>query len=218
MTFHPDLQLEESLRASLTTANGARCVAPLDAANAALSDMQELVAVVAREDRDGALRLAERTIANLDTLLHDYGIELGEVLPRKRCTDCLSDVVDYRMLAGDGGKREVVCVSCAIGRSAEAREHARADASGVLARVAQVVKARGATYGDPSASFARVAALWTPILEPTCAITPAKVALCMIALKVARLIESPTHRDSWDDVAGYADCGDRVSSPTCEGK
>ena len=34
--------------------------------------------------------------------------------------------------------------------------------------------------------------------------TPAQVALCLIDLKLARLVRDPTHLDSIVDVAGYA--------------
>lgn len=181
--------------------------APIDVAAEALEHMQELVAFVARDDRDGAMQRAERATSSLELLLRDYGVELAEVLPRKRCADCRSHVVDFRMTPRPDGRREPVCVSCSISRTAEARE--RPTDEGVLARAASIVRDRGTTYGDPSSTFARVASLWTTILGS--AVSAPQVALCMIALKVARLSEAPAHRDSWDDVAGYADCGEQVS-------
>jgi len=38
-------------------------------------------------------------------------------------------------------------------------------------------------------------------------VTPVDVAIMSALIKVARLIESPGHRDSWLDLAGYAACG-----------
>jgi hypothetical protein len=37
------------------------------------------------------------------------------------------------------------------------------------------------------------------------------VAILMALMKVARLIESPGHEDSWTDLAGYAACGARCA-------
>jgi hypothetical protein len=37
-------------------------------------------------------------------------------------------------------------------------------------------------------------------------VSPAQVALCLIDLKLARLIRDPKHLDSQVDVAGYAAC------------
>ena len=61
---------------------------------------------------------------------------------------------------------------------------------------------RRATYGDPAASMAMVAARWSVTLGHR--VTPAEVMLCMIDLKLARLAHDPTHRDSIVDIIGYA--------------
>ena len=42
-------------------------------------------------------------------------------------------------------------------------------------------------------------------------ILPETVALMMALLKVARLIKSPEHLDSWVDLAGYAACGGEIA-------
>lgn len=68
---------------------------------------------------------------------------------------------------------------------------------------------RARDYGDARDNFGRIAALWSPILGVP--VSPAQVALCMVQLKVARLVASPGHRDSWADAAGYAALGARVS-------
>lgn len=64
---------------------------------------------------------------------------------------------------------------------------------------------RDQNYGDASTNFSRIAALWSTILGT--AVTPQQVALCMTGLKIARLIETPDHRDSWTDAAGYIALG-----------
>ncbi len=63
-------------------------------------------------------------------------------------------------------------------------------------------------YGHPSEDFARIARLWEVILG--CTVTPEQVALCMIAVKIARLCHSPEHEDSVLDIAGYANCIDMI--------
>ena len=57
-------------------------------------------------------------------------------------------------------------------------------------------------YGHPIQDFTRTAALWAPILG--CEVTAEQVALCMVQVKVSRLVNTPDHRDSIVDVAGYA--------------
>ena len=67
-------------------------------------------------------------------------------------------------------------------------------------------------YGDKLQNFSQIAMLWQGILAPQLAddskITPELVALCMIAVKIARLSKSPDHQDSILDIAGYAGCYD----------
>ena len=62
-------------------------------------------------------------------------------------------------------------------------------------------------YGDPLENCTRAAALWEPILA--CEVTPEQVAMCMIQIKVARLI----HRykaDTTLDIRGYSLVLDRI--------
>lgn len=65
-------------------------------------------------------------------------------------------------------------------------------------------------YGDKRQNFAQIAMLWQGLLAHKLpagtAITPEDVALCMIAVKMARLAKSPDHLDSQVDVAGYIGC------------
>ena len=71
---------------------------------------------------------------------------------------------------------------------------------------------RQAQYGAPSEDFARTAAMWEPILGlPPGAISPEKVAYCMIAVKLSRLCHG-YKRDSVVDIAGYA----KTISMVCE--
>lgn len=71
---------------------------------------------------------------------------------------------------------------------------------------------RSRDYGHPRDNHQRIADIWNVQLgkklsEP---ITAREVALCMIGLKLARLINSPNHMDSMIDVAGYVKCWDMI--------
>jgi hypothetical protein len=69
-------------------------------------------------------------------------------------------------------------------------------------------------YGDKLQNFSQIAMIWQGILatklRKTFEISPEDVALCMIAVKMARLAKSPDHNDSILDVAGYAGCYDML--------
>jgi hypothetical protein len=59
-------------------------------------------------------------------------------------------------------------------------------------------------YGHPRDDMSRSAAMWEPILGmPPGSISPEKVPMCMIAVKLSRLCNG-YHRDSAVDIAGYA--------------
>lgn len=70
---------------------------------------------------------------------------------------------------------------------------------------------RNKTYGSPVENFDVTAALWNAQLghklKPGESFTGTDVALLMIQLKMARLRTSPSKRDHYVDVAGYAACG-----------
>lgn len=60
---------------------------------------------------------------------------------------------------------------------------------------------RGGVYGHPFDDFARQGKIWEAILGIP--VTPEQVALCMIGVKISRLVNTPGHPDSQVDVAGY---------------
>ena len=64
-----------------------------------------------------------------------------------------------------------------------------------------IAKDRAKIYGDALANHKRIAKLWSVLLEKD--ITPQDVYKCMIAVKLARLIETPKHLDSVIDIIGY---------------
>lgn len=88
---------------------------------------------------------------------------------------------------------------------------------GILEAAAQCVCGqREEDYGTPEDSFRLIAELWTPVIRQCVSpgadvcVQPETVALMMALLKVARLIKSPEHLDSWVDLAGYAACGGEI--------
>ena len=64
------------------------------------------------------------------------------------------------------------------------------------------LNSRGQHYGNVLENHNRIAKIWSLILGID--VTEEQVALMMVGLKVARLIETPDHQDSIIDLAGYA--------------
>lgn len=60
-------------------------------------------------------------------------------------------------------------------------------------------------YGDAYDNHMRIANIWSVILQQE--INPETVALCMLGVKVARLVNDMSKADSWIDIAGYAALG-----------
>lgn len=63
---------------------------------------------------------------------------------------------------------------------------------------------RGIVYGPPTENLTRTAQIWSGVLGFE--VTPIQVCLCMIGVKMARLVESPEHYDGALDIAGWAAC------------
>jgi len=62
---------------------------------------------------------------------------------------------------------------------------------------------RDQVYGDARYSFARIAKVWSGVLNHN--VTPTKVARCMAGLKLVRDDLNPNHKDSLIDLINYAD-------------
>lgn len=67
---------------------------------------------------------------------------------------------------------------------------------------ADVTSQRGAVYAPPAINFTRINRIKEVVAE--CPDPLVRHALEMIAVKMARLVESPRHLDSAIDIAGYA--------------
>lgn len=79
---------------------------------------------------------------------------------------------------------------------------------------AAVFGPREGGYGHPARNFQRTADLWNGYLSALghfdVDLSVLDVSHMMILLKMARLMETPTHRDSHVDIAGYAEAGARA--------
>jgi hypothetical protein len=69
----------------------------------------------------------------------------------------------------------------------------------------KVTEDRRDVYGDPQDTYRRISGMRAVVDE--CADPQIREILAMIVTKVARLIQTPDHLDSWVDVAGYSRCG-----------
>lgn len=90
----------------------------------------------------------------------------------------------------------------------------------VLKDAVAAIEDRQKNYGPPTRNFEVIASLWNAYLLAKydfggdwSMLSPADVAAMMRLVKEARLIETPNHRDSYVDIAGYAACGAEVTAP-----
>jgi hypothetical protein len=76
---------------------------------------------------------------------------------------------------------------------------------------------RNAQYGSPTGDFVAISEMWTSYIQrrfsqftgniEDFAFKPHDVAVLMALVKVSRIGWSPTKKDHWADLAGYAACG-----------
>lgn len=89
-----------------------------------------------------------------------------------------------------------------------------------------VMATRNKTYGNPLDNFTDTAKFFNTFLQAKMRkegienteyielIQPNDIALLMVMLKTARLINQPAHGDSYIDIAGYAACGYECANPS----
>lgn len=72
--------------------------------------------------------------------------------------------------------------------------------------ISKTLRDRGSVYGDTRLCHERMARLMSAVLDEKLKepLTASEAALCMMAVKMARLLNSPDHEDSLRDLAGYA--------------
>jgi hypothetical protein len=71
-------------------------------------------------------------------------------------------------------------------------------------RIKTLTQERGKDYGHPADNFSHMD-LFDRIIKD-CPDAVIREGLRMIGVKVARLVQSPYHQDSIEDIAGYARC------------
>ena len=64
---------------------------------------------------------------------------------------------------------------------------------------------RAKDYGDAYENHERIAKMWSVLLDTDVSVS--QVYQCMVAVKLARLIVTPDHEDSWLDICGYGALG-----------
>ena len=69
---------------------------------------------------------------------------------------------------------------------------------------------RAKQYGDAHENHARIAQMWSVLLDKP--VTIQQVYQCMVAVKLARLVVTPDHEDSWIDICGYGALGGEETS------
>lgn len=85
----------------------------------------------------------------------------------------------------------------------------------ILAEAQKVVHGdRQDVYGHPYEDFSYIARMWSAYIEKKYrmgfSLSSQDVPNMMIMVKLARLANSPDHRDSKIDIAGYAECAGTV--------
>lgn len=75
--------------------------------------------------------------------------------------------------------------------------------------------ARRSAYGKPEQNFERIAAMWSGYAKAKgwpIEFAAGDVSPMMILMKLARVVESPSHYDSWVDAVGYSLTGAEVNA------
>lgn len=75
------------------------------------------------------------------------------------------------------------------------------NANDYLDEAKSVMFDRGRGYGHPAINHQRIASMWSVFLEYP--IKAEQVAICMALVKIARLVETPDHEDSYLDLVAY---------------
>lgn len=84
----------------------------------------------------------------------------------------------------------------------------------ILAEAGRLISGdRERDYGSAVEDFTRTGKMWAAILGVD-EVTAEQVAMCMTALKLGRLCNTPNHRDSWVDAIGYLALGGDISQMT----
>lgn len=108
------------------------------------------------------------------------------------------------------------CKSMASMAGGSSQEKVQETMTDILDKARWICHERGKDYGHPHEDFSKIAKIWSVIFGVD--ILPEQIALAMMGVKIARICQSETfyHEDSVLDLAGYANCLEKVAkySPT----
>lgn len=147
---------------------------------------------------------------NPDLSLEDNNFNLQEAMHRdiSALLRCDSIVLLPNWRNSEGAKLELA-IAQALGLSVFSYSEGKLtslDGETICEEADRLVEgARQDAYGPPEQDLGRTGRLWAGILGLP-EITAVQVALCMAAVKISRLCQTPDHRDSVVDIAGYARC------------
>ena len=80
-------------------------------------------------------------------------------------------------------------------------EEKQSRAKDLLINAADTISQRGQSYGHYDHTMQRTAELWSAFLKRE--LDGMDVAICMALVKLARIMETRTHDDSWVDAIAY---------------
>lgn len=125
--------------------------------------------------------------------------------------DLVAEYVEPAMVESPVGDELLTQTTCPLEMLQPQEDHKSVRLAQFDAEITTVTQRRGAVYGHPRVDFDRAARLKAVVAE--CEDPIARHALEMICVKMARLIETPDHLDSWVDIAGYARTGVMGTDP-----
>ena len=160
-------------------------------------------------------------------------ITVDATLQDTRCTECGAIMKDARFLplkyvdTNEASKQMVAAhhkKSLQQEANGGAYDEAPAKLHSILAEASKIAGAgaeRSRDYGHPHTNHQKIAIFWNEIiaenLRTNTPISPRQVALMMIALKLAREVQTPK-RDNIVDIAGYAECIGDIDELVARGK
>lgn len=130
--------------------------------------------------------------------------------PRAQAAERLEEATSIHALADDIGKGGIDPKSNDFWKRRE-QASTHLSRTAVLDTAKELITGpREQEYGTPQANFEAIAAMWNVMLAGKlksvgdCPISAVDVALCMVAVKMARARVTPEKGDTYIDMAGYA--------------
>lgn len=190
-----------SMPANITRTDRFAVVDVWDDCAVAFADSMDLPVILSTEGNTHAV-CGPLTDEQVDAINHypAGGIEI--VLPSPDNLDAVTVDGEEAVSMDDMIERAIMDEEVSAGMFAVQGRNADPERASVLAEAHDTVMFdRQDQYGRPEDNFERIALLWSVILRAD--VSAEQVALCMAALKIARIKEGSYHRDNYVDGAGY---------------